>query len=119
MAEPSSTTLAVAGLLGAGFAGFLAGVNAEAAVGSLCGALIFFVAAKEHPVAWRMVLFMVSFVMGYLFAPLLSATKLNAWGVEFGPLNLPGPAAFIASAFVVTVTLVALKSRGRAQPAGG
>ena len=47
MAEPGSTSLAVAGGVGAGLAGFLAGINGEAAVGALCGSLLYFAVTQE------------------------------------------------------------------------
>lgn len=115
MAEPSSTTLVAAGMFGAGLAGFMAGVNGDAAVGSLCGALLYFAAAQEIPMAKRLLFFCISFVMGYLFAPAMARAALFG----FGPIDLPGPAAFISAALVVTVTLAAIRSRAQAQSREG
>lgn len=115
MAEPSSTSVVVAGAVGAGLTGALASVNADAAVGSLCGALIYFIVAKELPPATRLVCFLISFVMGYLFAPALAKAQI----LGIGPIEFPGPAAFIAAALVVTVTMAAIRSRGQAEPREG
>lgn len=115
MAEPGSTSLAVAGGVGAGLAGFLAGINGEAAVGALCGSLLYFAVTQELPLPRRMMFFAISFVMGYLFAPAMAKAQL--FGI--GPIDLPGPAAFIASALVVTVTLAAIRQRSKATATGG
>lgn len=109
MAEPNSSVAVV--LTGAGITGVLAGVDPAAAVGALCGALVYFAQADELPIAKRLLFFMVSFVMGYLFSPLLARVRIEWLGV--GPMTLPGPAAFVAAALVVTVTLAAIRSRAR------
>ena len=111
MGEPLSTAgagVAVAGAAGAGFAGYMAGVNAEAAVGALLGALIYFTTTRELPVWQRALFLIISFVMGYMFAPGL--VEAEFWGVR--PFRFPGPAAFGASVLVVTVSLAAIKRRG-------
>ncbi|HCP54580.1 MAG: hypothetical protein CMK72_01095 [Pseudomonadaceae bacterium] len=117
MAEPSSTTAAIAGFFGVGFVGALAGVNAAAAVGALCGALIYFAAAQEVPMAKRLMYFVISFIMGYLFSPVLAKARIEWLGI--GPIDLPGPAAFIGSALVVTMTLAAIRNKGRNLPSEG
>lgn len=111
MAEPASTaaSVVVAGAAGAGFAGLLTGIDTLAAIGALAGALVFFTTTEEMPVWKRMVFLMVSFVMGYLFAPALSDFEL--WGIR--PFKYSGPAAFGASVLVVSVALAAIKRRGR------
>ncbi|MCY1308325.1 putative phage holin [compost metagenome] len=119
MAEPSSGAVAVAIGAGAGFAGFLAAFNGDAAVGSLCGALIYFAAAQELPLAKRLLYFVISFIMGYQFAPLLAKAEINVFGAQIGPLALPGPVAFIAAALVVGVTLAAIRKRAQAIPGEG
>ena len=117
MAEPSTASVVAVSAVGAGLAGVLAGINGAAAVGALCGAVIFFIAASEFAVRTRLVLFLISFIMGYLFAPAVAKAKIEWLGV--GPIDLPGPAAFMASAMVVTVTLAAIRSRSRSAPMGG
>ena len=114
MAEPNTSTVVVALASGAGL-GTLSAINPEAAVGALCGALLYFSFARELPMAWRLINFLISFVMGYLFAPVL--VKAELFG--FGPLDFPGPAAFIASAMVVTVTLAAMRGKNQSAPNEG
>ncbi|WP_312905404.1 putative holin [Stutzerimonas nitrititolerans] len=116
MAEPTSTGVLTAGMAGAGIAGLLAGVDSAAAVGSLCGSVIYFISAKELPLPERLTYFLISFVMGYLLAPAITGIEL--WGIK--PFTLPAPAAFGASLMVVTVSLAALKRRRQsASPNGG
>lgn len=117
MAEPSSTAAVLAGVFGAGVVGMFAGVNGAAAVGALCGALIYFAAAQEIPLAKRLMYFLISFVMGYMFAPALAKAKIEVLGI--GPIDLPGPAAFIGSALVVTMTLAAIRNKGPRLPSEG
>jgi hypothetical protein len=124
MAEPTSTGIAVAGAFGAGLAGVLAGVDSAAAVGSLCGSVIYFISSKELQMPERLTYFLISFVMGYLLAPAI--TGIEAWGIK--PFAMPAPAAWIrlrksrsmtqaacfgASLMVVTISLPAIKRRGR------
>ena len=115
MAEPSSTAAIAAGAAGAGLAGVLAGITPDAAVGSLCGALVFFSSNHELPIFRRLVYLVISFVMGIMFAPMLSRAELFG----FGPIDLAGPSAFISSAMVVTVTLAAIKQRRGTEPTHG
>jgi hypothetical protein len=114
MAEPSTTSIVVVGAVGAGFAGMLAGINAEAAVGALFGALIYFTTTRELPVWQRTLFFLTSFVMGYLLSPAVGEFEL--WGMR--PFAFPGPAAFGASLLVVTISLAAIR-RGGLGSAGG
>ncbi|WP_346829421.1 putative holin [Pseudomonas abietaniphila] len=118
MGEPASTTasVVVAGAAGAGFAGLIAGVDSYAAVGALAGAIVFFMTTEELPVWKRLVFFLVSVVMGYLFAPAMGDFEL--WGVR--PFRYSGPAAFGAAVLVVTVALAAIKRGGKLtdQPGG-
>lgn len=107
MAEPTSTGVLAAAMAGAGLAGALAGINPEAAVGALCGALVFFMSNQELPMFRRLAFLAISFVMGIMFAPALASVSMFG----FGPINLPGPAAFISSALVITVTLAAIRQR--------
>ncbi|MDH0334482.1 putative holin [Pseudomonas otitidis] len=116
MGEPASTVGAVvAGAAGAGVAGFMTSVNGEAAVGALMGALIYFTTTRELPVVNRVIFFMVSFVMGYLFAPAIVGVEI----MNTRPFQFPGPAAFAASCLVVAVSLAAIRRRGPAISAGG
>ncbi|MBD9657501.1 putative holin [Pseudomonas sp. WHRI 8822A] len=116
MSDPASAAaFTVAGAAGAGLAGFLAGVDGNAATGALCGALVFVMARPDLGLIERWVYFVVSFVMGYLFSPAL--TELEFQGIR--PFAYSGPAAFAAAALVVTVTVVAIKRRGPAPPATG
>lgn len=111
MSDPASpVAVAVAGAAGVGLAGFLAGINGESAVGALLGALIYFTTTRELGLLQRLLFFVVSFVMGYLFAPAIA--EMEFWGVR--PFAYRGPAAFAAAVLVVTVSLAAIKRRGQA-----
>lgn len=115
MAEPTVAAIGVAGALGAGLSGFLAGVDGNAVTGALCGALVFAVARQDLKLLERIVYFFVSLLMGYLFSPALS--ELEFQGIR--PFAYSGPAAFAAAALVVTVTVVAIKKRGPPPPVTG
>lgn len=115
MAEPNTSTVAVAVALGAGSAGLLSGFNPEAAVGALCGSILYFSYARELPITWRLVKFLISFVMGYLCAPAMAKAELFG----FGPIDFPGPAAFLASAMIVTLTMAAMRGRSQGTPSEG
>lgn len=78
-----------------------------AAVGSLCGAVIYFASAKELPMGRRLMFFAVSFIMGYLAAPAISRAEV----LGIGPIELPALAAFVGSALIVTVTMTAIRTR--------
>ncbi|POA75365.1 putative holin [Pseudomonas sp. GW531-T4] len=115
MSEPATSTVVVAGAAGFAASGLVAGIDVLAVIGALAGALIFFTTTEELPV-WKRVLFLVvSFVMGYLFAPAMADVEL--FGVR--PFKYAGPAAFGASVVVVTVALAVIKRRGAmAEPQG-
>ncbi|MCY1340605.1 putative phage holin [compost metagenome] len=113
MAEPSTSTVAVAMASGVSL-GAMSAINPEAAVGALCGSLLYFSFAREVPMAWRLIYFLISFVMGYLCAPAMAQAELFG----FGPIDFPGPAAFIASALVVTITLAAMRGKSQGSPTG-
>lgn len=115
MAEPSSTAIIAVAGAGAGVAGLWAGFDGSAAVGALCGALIYFASAQELPMPRRIMFFCISFVMGFLSAP--AVARAEVFGI--GPIELPALAAFICSALIVTVTLAAIRTRGQASPREG
>lgn len=116
MSEPASiAAVTVAGAAGAGLAGFFAGVDGNAATGALCGALVFVMARPDLGLWERLVYFVVSFVMGYLFSPAL--TDLEFQGIR--PFAFSGPAAFVAAALLVTTTVLAIKKRGPPADAPG
>ena len=79
MSEPSGV---VAGGLLASIAGagWFAGIDGNAATGALCGSLIFFMARHEIEIWKRLVYFIISLVMGYLFSPGL--TEFEVWGFK-------------------------------------
>lgn len=115
MAEPSSTLVAAAAGAVATGVGFWAGFDGVVAVGSLCGALLYFISAKEMPMAPRMLYFVISWVMGYISAPAIARAEV----MGIGPIEIPALAAFIGSALIVTVTLAAIRARGQASPREG
>lgn len=104
----------VAGALGVSAAGLLSGIDGNAATGAMCGAVLFFLASREFGLAERLLYFVISLIMGYLFSPGL--TEFEVWG--FRPFVYSGPAAFGASLMVVTLSHIALKWRGRADAGG-
>ncbi|WAB92494.1 putative holin [Pseudomonas citronellolis] len=112
MGEPASTTAAVvAGAAGVGFAGYLAGFDAWAAVGALFGALIYSTTTQEFP-TWQRLLFLVaSFVMGYVIAP--GIREVEVYG--YRPFQYTGIAAFVAALLVVTLSLWLIQ-RGKSGP---
>lgn len=114
MSEP--TGLVAGGVIaGAAAAGWFAGIDGNAATGALCGSLIFFMARNEIEIWKRLVYFIISLVMGYLFSPGL--TEFEVWG--FRPFVYSGPAAFGASLMVVSLSHAALRQRGRPDLGGG
>lgn len=104
----------VLGALGVTASGLFAGVDGDAATGALCGALIFFMARHELKLLPRVVYFLISLVMGYLFSPAL--TELTLWGIR--PFVYSGPAAFGAALLVVTISLAALNRRRQVEVGG-
>ncbi|MDH0894236.1 MULTISPECIES: putative holin [unclassified Pseudomonas] len=111
MGEPVSTSagaMAVAGAAGLGLAGFIAGINGEALTGALLGSLIYFTTTRELRVLQRLLFFLVSFVMGYLFSPAI--VDFEVWGMR--PFAYPAPAGFAAALLVVTVSLGLIKRFG-------
>lgn len=112
MAEPGPIT-AVA-LAGGATVGIMTNFNPECAIGAMLGALLYFMWAQEVPMVKRLVYFLISFIMGYLFAPLISKASITLPFLgTFGPIDLPGPAAFLGAAFIVSVTLAILRGRGQ------
>lgn len=106
MSEPA--TVVLVGGVGLAATGLLAGVDILAVIGALAGSLVFFTTTEELPI-WRRVLFLlVSFVMGYMFAPGMAEVEL----LGTRPFKYTGPAAFGASVVVVTVALAVIKRRG-------
>lgn len=106
--EPSSSiTTALITLFGAGAAGAMAGIDTQAMIGALGGALVYFTTTKELPMPNRIIFFLVSFFVGYMAAPAIA--KAEIFGI--GPIEVTGIGAFVASALVVTATLSAIRSR--------
>lgn len=112
MTEPTTSaalaSTAVAGTFTAGLLGMLAGLNGEAATGALFGSLIYFTTTHELNLTKRVLFFITSFVMGYLFSPAI--VDFEAFGIR--PFAFPGPAAFGASLLVVSISLAAIRARG-------
>lgn len=105
MNEFSGTVLL--GLLGSNLAALFASVDGEAAVGALCGALVYFTTTHELPMWNRLAFFLTSAVMGYLCAPAI--TDFQFYGIH--PFAYPGPAGFAGAGLVVTLMLTAIRRR--------
>ncbi|SDI77194.1 Putative phage holin [Pseudomonas flavescens] len=106
MSEPVSVL--IAGTLGVDLPTMLNGINGEAAVGALFGALVYFTTTHELPLWNRLAFFLTSFVMGYLFTPAIVDFEL--YGMR--PFAYSGPAGFAGAGLVVTIMLAAIKRRG-------
>lgn len=107
MAEPTSTAAGTVAVVGGGLVGILYGIDTNAAIGALCGALVYLSAAREVPALKRIMYFVISLVMGYQFAPELASSQIFG----FQPITLTGPAAFVASALVIVTTLAAIRDK--------
>nr|WP_300309216.1 putative holin [Halomonas sp.] len=93
MAEPSSTTFAGITTLGATLFGLMPGVDANAVIGALCGAVLFFISSKQEFALWVRITYLpISFVIGYLGGPSVLGDYLEASAVS----------AFIGAAVTVT-----------------
>jgi len=104
MTELSSAVLF--GVLGEHLAALIAPINGEAALGALCGALVYFTTTQNLPMWNRLAFFLTSAVMGYLCAPAI--TEFH--GIH--PFAYPGPAGFAGAGLVVTLMLAAIRRRG-------
>lgn len=105
MNEFSSSALL--SMLGANLSALLAAIDREAALGALCGALVYFTTTQELPTWNRLAFFMTSAVMGYLCAPAI--TDFQFYGIH--PFAYPGPAGFAGAGLVVTLMLAAIRRR--------
>lgn len=105
MTEYSSAVLV--GVLGEHLSALIASINGEAAVGALCGALVYFTTTQNLPMWNRLAFFLTSAVMGYLCAPAITDFQLH--GIH--PFAYPGPAGFAGAGLVVTLMLAAIRRR--------
>jgi hypothetical protein len=95
MAEPSTTTLAVASA-GIGLASLFPGIDGNALIGAFTGAALVVVTSKDLSIAKRFAYLLISLIAGYLAAPEV---------MHFTPITSTGVAAFFAAALAITVTL--------------
>jgi hypothetical protein len=88
----------------------IASIDGEAALGALCGALVYFTTTQQLPMWNRLAFFLTSAVMGYLCAPAI--TDVEVHGIH--PFAYPGPAGFAGAGLVVTLMLTAIRKRAGA-----
>ena len=99
MAEPNTTTLAVA-WAGIGMASIFPGIDGNALIGAFAGAALVVVTSKELPAISRLAYLVISMIAGYQAAPDL---------VNLTPIRSTGVAAFFAAASAIAVTLQLLE----------
>ena len=101
MAEPSTTTAAVAAAAGGITVGSaLLGMDTEAATGALVGAAIFVASADELKVILRIIYLFLSVALGYILTPEI---------ITHTSIQTPAVAGFIGGLFGVTVGQFLLK----------
>lgn len=99
MAEPSTTTIAVA-TAGIGFASLFPGIDGNALVGAFAGASLLVVTSKDLNIPKRIAYLVISLIVGYLGAPdIVSVTPIRSTGV----------AAFLVAACAIAITLQLLE----------
>lgn len=94
MAEPSTTTTAIAA--GIGLASLAPGIDGNALIGAFAGAALLVVSSQDLSLGKRFAYLVISFIAGYLAAPDL---------VRVTPIQSTGVAAFVAAACAIVVTL--------------
>lgn len=96
MAEPSIAVHAGSATVSAAILTLLPGIDANAVIGALCGAVLFFVSTQQELPLWiRLVYLPISFVIGYLGGPAVLGEMVEASAVS----------AFIGAAITVTAGL--------------
>jgi hypothetical protein len=95
MAEPSTTTLAIAAA-GIGFASLFPGIDGNALIGAFAGASLVVITSHDLSLGKRFAYLLISLIAGYLASDDV---------VRYTPITSSGVAAFFASALVITVTL--------------
>lgn len=96
MAEPTSTTTAVAAVAGISFASLFPGIDGNALIGAFAGATLFVVSSKDLTVVQRFAYLFISLVIGYQGAQeIIAVTSLRSTGI----------AAFVAAAIAIILTL--------------
>lgn len=96
MTEPATGTAIAIAATSVTVTSWLLGLDGNAIVGALAGAVLMVMSAKD--VRWyaRVLYLAISWTMGYIAAPEIT---------EHLPIDQTGVAAFIAAALIVTVTL--------------
>lgn len=96
MTEPATGTAIAITATSVTVTTWLLGLDGNAVVGALAGAVLMVMSAKD--VRWyaRVLYLAISWAMGYIAAPELT---------EHLPIDQTGVAAFIAAALIVTITL--------------
>lgn len=96
MAEPTSTTTALAASAGVGFASLAPGIDGNALVGAFAGAALMVISSKDLSLGKRFAYLLISMAVGYMgAADIVSVTPIRSTGV----------AAFAAAAVAITITL--------------
>jgi hypothetical protein len=96
MAEPTTTTAALAIVTGATLATLVPGLDGNAVVGAFAGAALVALHARDVSTVSRIIYFMISWLMGYMCAGEI---------VRDTPIHETGVAAFAGAALVIAVTL--------------
>ena len=95
MAEPSTSTLIVAGA-GVGFASLFPGIDGNTLIGAFAGAALVVVSSKELSIPKRVAYMLISLIVGYLGAPEV---------MNMTPIKSVGVAAFLAASLAIVITL--------------
>lgn len=96
MAEPTSTTTAVAAAAGISFASLFPGIDGNALIGAFAGATLFVVSSKDLTTMQRIAYLFISLIIGYQGAAEIIAVT---------PLRSTGIAAFVAAAIAIILAL--------------
>ncbi|MGN6655731.1 MAG: putative holin [Rhodanobacter sp.] len=96
MAEPTTAATATLVVAGVSLATLLPGVDGNAVIGAFAGAALMALHARDVSVFSRIAYLFISWIMGYLAAPLVMRQV---------HLQESGVAAFLAAAIVIAVTV--------------
>lgn len=96
MAEPTTTTTILALATGVTLSALLPGMDGNAIVGAFAGAALMALHARDVSMGSRLAYLGISWVMGYLAAPLVMRQT---------PIQESGVAAFLAAALVIAITV--------------
>lgn len=96
MAEPTTTATVALAVAGVSMATLLPGVDGNAVIGGFAGAALMALHARDVSMLSRIAYLFISWVMGYLAAPLV---------MRQSPIQESGVASFLAAALVIAITV--------------